>query len=453
MIAQIVLFIWPMVGALLFIVLSPRRAVLASVIAGWLLLPVLSIKLPGLPDYGKSTAVMLGAMLGVLLFDFAKLFTIRPRWFDLPVIVWCLVPIASSISNDLGVYDGLSGVFDFSVMFGVPYLLGRLYFTTREGLVDLVYAICLGGMFYVPFCLWEIRMSPQLHKTVYGFAQTKFHMVWRLGGYRPMVFMQHGIALGAWMSAAAISAVWLWRTKAVRAIYILPIGTVAIGMCVMLLMCRALNGYMMFLIAIPFILLLNWRMSRTALAILVLVPAMYCGARSLGWDAGILVEVAEQISPRRAVSLESRIKQEELLIEKAVRRPFFGWGTWGRNRVQEEARRQLSHGSVTDSFWIITVGQRGYVGLVALGMVLLLPLWLIVTRSKKADRAAPLTSPAGVLALIIFSFAVDCLFNAMLNPVFMVAAGAVAGTLYPYGVSTRRVVMQSRTPVAPALQS
>ena len=434
MIANIVLFLWPMVAAMLFVVLSPRRACLASVIAGWLLLPVAGIKLPGLPDYSKSTAVVLGAMLGVALFDFARLLSFRFRWFDIPMFVWCVVPGASSLTNDLGPYDALSSIFNTLVLYGIPYFLGRLYFTSREALLDLVYAICLGGMFYVPFCLWEIRMSPNLHKTVYGFAQTKFHMVVRLGGYRPMVFMQHGIALGAWMSAAAISAVWLWRTRSIRAIYVLPIGLVALGMVVMLVMCRALNGYMIFAIAIPFVFFVNWRMSRIALAILVMAPVVYCGARSLGWDARIFVDVAETVSTERAGSLESRIEQEVLLIDKAVQRPFFGWGTWGRNRVQEEARRQLSHASVTDSLWIITVGQRGYVGLIALGTVLLLPLALVLARAKNANRAPPLASPAGVLAMIVFGFAIDCLFNAMLNPVFLIAVGAVVGTTHPFGV-------------------
>ena len=58
----------------------------------------------------------------------------------------------------------------------------------------------LGGLIYVPLCLFEVRMSPQLHNMVYGFAQHSFGQTVRGGGWRPMVFMQHGLAVGLFMS-------------------------------------------------------------------------------------------------------------------------------------------------------------------------------------------------------------------------------------------------------------
>ncbi len=39
--------------------------------------------------------------------------------------VWCACPIASSLTNGLGLYDGLSASFGRFVMWGLPYLLGR----------------------------------------------------------------------------------------------------------------------------------------------------------------------------------------------------------------------------------------------------------------------------------------------------------------------------------------
>ncbi len=87
----------------LFAVMPPRRAVIASFVGAWLFLPLVGYALPGLPDYTKMSATCYGVLLGMLLFDGARLFQFRPSWIDLPIVVWCLVPLASSISNGLGV--------------------------------------------------------------------------------------------------------------------------------------------------------------------------------------------------------------------------------------------------------------------------------------------------------------------------------------------------------------
>ena len=65
----------------------------------------------------------------------------------------------------------------------------------------------------MPFCLFEIRMSPQLHKCVYGSTSAP-RQTFRWGGFRPMVFMQRGLAVGIWMIAGVAVGMWLWVTGA-----------------------------------------------------------------------------------------------------------------------------------------------------------------------------------------------------------------------------------------------
>ena len=62
------------------------------------------------------------------------------------------------------------------------------FLKTREGRVAAVLArllhfdlrlaggavLLIGGLIYIPFCLFEIKMSPQLHKWVYGYHQHAF---------------------------------------------------------------------------------------------------------------------------------------------------------------------------------------------------------------------------------------------------------------------------------------
>ena len=94
----VALFGWPVLALVLFSLLRPRRAVLATMILGWLFLPVATFKLVGIPEYNKMTAVCLGTLLGILIFDLRRLLAFRFRWADLPMAAWCTSPSASSKS-------------------------------------------------------------------------------------------------------------------------------------------------------------------------------------------------------------------------------------------------------------------------------------------------------------------------------------------------------------------
>src|SRR5262249_17761958 len=151
------------------------------------------------------TATCLSALLGVAIFDTRRLISFRPGWADLPMGIWCVCPLFSSITNDLGAYDGFSSVYYQTVTWGVPYLLGRIYLTDLLGMFELAVAVFLGGLIYVPLCVIEIRFSPQLHTWVYGFHQHSFEQTLRFGGFRPVVFMEHGLMVGMWMSMATMA--------------------------------------------------------------------------------------------------------------------------------------------------------------------------------------------------------------------------------------------------------
>ena len=72
------------------------------------------------------------------------------------------------------------------------------------------------ALIYAPLCLLELRLSPQLHRWVYGYHQHDFVQTMRDGGYRPMVFMEHGLMVSFWMAAAALTAFWLWHERTFR---------------------------------------------------------------------------------------------------------------------------------------------------------------------------------------------------------------------------------------------
>ena len=99
---QLALFIWIPIVVGFFVFLPPRKAVVVSFIAAWLALPNIGFNLPGMPDYTKMTATVVAVLLCMMIFDQRRLFSLRPRWYDLPMIVWCLCPFVSAITNDLG---------------------------------------------------------------------------------------------------------------------------------------------------------------------------------------------------------------------------------------------------------------------------------------------------------------------------------------------------------------
>jgi len=436
------MFGWPLVSIMLFLFMRPRRAVLVSILGGWLFLPQIGFEFQGLPEYTRFTAVCIGTLFAAALFDSGRLLKFRPHLVDVPMAVWCLVPFASSVTNGLGAYDGVSAVWQQMETYGIPYFLGRVYFSDRDGLRDLAVAIVLGALVYVPFIVYEWRMSPQLHQMVYGFRPIKFHMIWRLGWYRPIVFLSHGLELGVFMALAALIAVWFWRTRVITHLLSVPMSIIAPVLVGITILCRSLNGYGVLMIGMCCVFSFKWWRMRLALIALLLLPCAYVTARvAMEWRAGLIVDQVERfVNVDRAASMRSRIAHEITLVDRALQRPAFGWGGWNRNRADGElAEGAMGNRSVTDSLWIITIGQKGLVGLIAIGLVLALPLTCLLIRVPPCDLLQAAHSIPLVVAVLPALFAVDCLFNAMVNPVYLVAAGGAVG----FATAIRAPVLRS----------
>jgi len=106
--AVIALLGWVPLIVIMYAFLPARLVSAIAVVGAWLLLPPASISIAGFPDYSKNTAATTAMVLGTLLFAPDRIIRFRPRWFDLPMLAWCLCGIASSLENGLGPYDGLS---------------------------------------------------------------------------------------------------------------------------------------------------------------------------------------------------------------------------------------------------------------------------------------------------------------------------------------------------------
>jgi len=432
-IAALVLIAWLPFGLYAFQRFPHQRAVVICFIGAWMFLPQNSgFALPGIPDYTKMNATCYSVMLGTLLFAPTRLTQFKPGWLDIPIVCWCVAPLLSSLTNDLGLYDGVAATFDQIVTWGLPYFIGRIYLNNLNGAKELVMGIFIGGLIYVPLCIYEVRMSPQIHRLVYGFtARTGgWAQNIRYGGFRPVVFMDHGLAVGLWMMAVTIITVTLWRAKILKKFWGMPMSLITLIVIGTLIIVKSTGAYFYAAMGIMTMLLANRLKTAALLTAIILLTFLYLNAGVQGTFTGeqadkVVAFAARITNEERAQSLEFRFDNEEILGEHARTQPTFGWGGWGRNRVYNEDGEDIT---VTDSLWIITFGVNGAFGLFSLFTTMLLPVVGFFTlRYPARTWSNPKVAPAASLAVVVALYMFDCLFNSMVNPIFALGAGGLAG--------------------------
>ncbi len=434
--AQFVLLAWIPFVFFLFKRFSTQQAVIISFIVAWLFLPQgVKFSLPLIPNYDRLSATCYGVLLATLFYDAQRFRSFKFGWLDLPMTIWCLCPLASSLSNGLGFYDGSVASLTAIVTYGVPYFIGRIYFNNLTGMRQLATGIFFGGLVYLPLCLLEVAISPQLHRLVYGYHGVKqFAQSVRYGGFRPTVFMQHGLSVGMWMMAVTLIGIWLWQAKVINKIAGLPIAWFIPVLLVTFVLLKSTGAYIYLLYGVVVLCTAKWL--RTALPLLVLIIMIFSYIL-MGANGAITSERSEQIvaiaedvaGADRAHSLDFRFSNEEILVGKARQKIIFGWGGWNRNRVFDyNYQDELVDTTITDSLWIIAFGVNGLVGLMAIfGSSLLPALSFFYFCYPASSWFHPKVAPAAMLATITTLYMLDCTLNNQPNPVFTLASGGIAG--------------------------
>ncbi|MEG3910686.1 O-antigen ligase domain-containing protein [Microcoleus sp. w1-18aA5] len=409
----------------LFIRFPAQRAVIISFVVAWLFLPQASYPIPSLPPYTKISAACYGILLGTLIYDTARLTSFKPGWLDVPMVIYCLCPIISQVSNG---GSPISPTINQIVTWGLPYFLGRLYVGSLDGLRQLAIGIFAGGLAYIPFTLIEGVRGPILHQMIYGVnAFEDWGQARRLGGWRPVVFMQHGLMVGLWMMTAALIAVWLWQTGTLKKFMGRNIKTLAIILTIAFFLCRSTGAYSLFGMAL--LVLFSAKIFRTSLPLLLIIGYivfyLYIAASGQFSSQDVVAFITQIFGEERAASLKFRFDNEEILGEKARQRFMFGWGDSGGNRVYNEYGDDIS---VTDSLWIIAFGINGAVGLVSLFSSMLLPVIVFCLFKYPARTwSNPKVAPAAALGVALSMYVFDCVLNAMTNPIFALIAGGISG--------------------------
>jgi tetratricopeptide (TPR) repeat protein len=419
--AQFLLVVWIPVVLALFMALPARRAMVVASIAGWLLLPPTGIGLPGVPDYTKTGAVVLSTLLATIVFEPNRLFTFRPRWFDLPILVYSVCPFFSAISNDMGPYEGLSGMSGNFLEWLVPYWLGRVYLTDVDSFRELGLGIIIGGVCLIPFCLFEIRFAPIIQPILFGIGKVEGL---RYGSFRPRLFFNTSLELGLWMNAATLVAWWFWRTGQFKRVWEVPSSAILAALLVIAILCKCAGATLLVTTGFGALWICLRTKRKWAMWCLLCVAPLFFAVRTTNlWSGESAVELARLlVGETRADSLDYRFENDDFLIAKALQQPIYGWGGWNRSRVIDETGRDLAE---TDGYWVIIFGTNGFVGLISVTLAMLLPAGLFLARFPSERWKQPGLAPVVVIATIVNLFLLDCLVNAMPNVLYVIAAGGL----------------------------
>ena len=429
--AYIALLSWPLIALCLFQVRPVGQALLWTILGAHLLLPVgTSIKFEMIPVFDKSSIATLSALLGCLLAGRRLRFF---NGFGAPEVLIVMVLIAPFITAELnsdpiragaarlpgiGHYDALSAVVAQFIFF-VPFLLGRQILRSSTDNQEVLRVLVVAGLLYSLPMLFEVRMSPQLHTWIYGYFPHSFRQQMRDGGFRPVVFIGHGLGVAFFAMTTVVAAAALWRTRHAR----LPTAggrdhrlsrRRSVAVQEPWVVCLRCGSGAPVRFATP-------RLQLGLAVVLVSIALLYPTLRAADlFPTTYLVELATSVSDDRAQSLKFRFDQEQQLLDHAWERFSFGWGRFGRNRVyDEESGRDLS---VTDGRWIITMGQFGFLGFLAEFGLLALPVFRAASSLRYADSMQDQVFLAA-LSLILAINVVDLLPNASLSPFTWLIAG------------------------------
>jgi hypothetical protein len=453
MMVNLMLFGWPLVMIVLARTLPWPQALVISILGGYLLLPEQGMWFdpPLLPPIDKALIPALVAVaLALILRPGAPARgpgQAAPAMPDQPLPGWLprsgvaitgltmvlLGMVATALTNGdtltfaltdytrpaLRLYDGIALAVAMLPML-LPFVLGRKYLGHPDRHRMILWALAIAGVIYTLPALWEIRMSPRLTVQFYGFFPHTWHQHIRSGGFRPIVFLPHGLFLALFFAMATIALSGLARAERQRR------GVLLLGAAWVLLtlaLSNSLTGLLIALALCPVVLLAGVRLQLTLAAAIAAFMLLYPALRMAELvPTERFVTIAERINPARGASLNFRFENEELILDHVRERQVLGWGGYGRNRIYDERGRGVD---TVDSSWIVALGVGGWVRFIGLFGLLCAPVIMLWRHRARWD----VTAPTAVLCVMLAGNMIDLIPNSGLTPLSWLIVGALFGRI------------------------
>lgn len=428
--------IWPFVAYKLFKRYNLEKSVILLFLVPYLFLPVphgmlTPIKLPLLPPLDKEAVPVFIALwliyLNKIKIDYLPRFRISV-FFCFALLLSPYLTVFSNMDPlvfptrkipGLKFTEALSIFVAVYVKVYVPFVIGYSLLGTNKAHEEFVKLVFVFGLVYSVLMLYEVRMSPQLHRDFYGYFPHDWRQQIRAGGFRPVVFLGHGLLVALYGCFSAIAAFVLWRKK-----HELVKGKgvfIVLYFCLVLVLCKTYSAIIYFLIFVALSLLLGVRNRLRAVSVVSLLVLSYPMIRAF-LPLSEITDFFSGLDPARAQSLQFRFDNEDVLLGKANERPLFGWGTWGRNRVFDPVTGVDQ--TVVDGIWILNYGVFGWLGYLGTMGLIAYPV-IVIGRVLTPKNEKYFSQYTLAVAIILMVFLVDQIPNASLNHVAYLMAGAL----------------------------
>jgi hypothetical protein len=395
------------------------------------------IKFKMIPDFNKDSIADLTALFGcVVICGKSIKFWNRFSLSGVLILIFMFSPfVTNELNSDpivitktlvlpgLGIYDAGSAVIAQFITL-IPFFLGRHILRDKTDTQETLRVLVIAGLLYSVFALFEIRFSPQLHTWIYGYFPHMFAQQVRDGGFRPVVFMGHGLLVAFFFCTTAVAAAAFWRTNTrVLPRLRLPAGVITAYLSTVLLLCKTAGSTLYGAILVPLVYFAKPKTQLRFAVALVSAVLLYPMLRMADLvPTQPAIDLARSISSDRAASLEDRFVTEDKLLENASQRFSFGWGRFGRGFIYDTGGTEYS----ADGLWVDTLVAFGFFGFLAQFGLLSLPVFAAASALRFAESAKDqvfLSALALTLAINIF----DLLPNSPLRPWTWLVAGALLG--------------------------
>jgi hypothetical protein len=434
--ATLALATYPLFTLLLFILARPQTAVALTLLIGEMALPAgYGFDFPLIPPLDKQTIPILSAFVFAVLFGRKHLK--RPlrgaERFVLLLAVSAYMTVRTNgdpirygetVLPGETAHDAISELIRTLFSTWAPFYLGRCFFKSSRDLASLARVMAIAAAIYAFPILIEIRLSPQLSRWIYGYAASGFSMVYRWGGYRPVVFFINGLFLSVFMLFCTMMAVALTRAR--KGVFGLPMVPLCLFLCFIVLICKSSGTIVYALLFLP---LLAFASPVTIMNVAVVLSVFVLAYPLLRiWDViptAKIGDLVRSISGDRAESLMYRFNMEQGLLDRLRERFAFGWGGYGRNFVYTPWGQELT---VVDGLSIIQLSTRGLIGYAALFGLYLTPVIQARRFIKKIQQRDSRYLICG-LTLVIAVLMLDMTMNAPNNPFLTMLVGALSGSV------------------------
>lgn len=432
------LYIWPAISAVILSKMRLPLAILVVMFAGYLFLPVrFAIDFPLIPPMDKHVVPVLTIMVATTLIASLRMSAphqpgLLPKSLLAKGLIALLLfgAVGTAITNGdrivtplevkagLRLYDGVSMAI-ISALLILPVLIGRKYFARPETHRLILIVLCVAACGYALLALYEVRMSPSLNRSVYGFTPHSWRQHVRGGGFRPMIFLEHGLRVSLFFALALIAALGLFRMGWKPGLML----AASLWLAVTLVLTKSLGAVMIAALVVPMVFFLSTRLlifAAAAIAFSVLAFPILRGGGYVPVDR--IMTFASSIDANRAGSFNVRLENEDILLERAAERPVFGWGGFGRSRVRNEKGIDIV---IPDGYWVIIIGVGGWARYIGEFGLMTIPMLLLFLQRGRMN----ITRDTAILSIILAANMIDLIPNSGQTPITWLIAGALWGRL------------------------